>query len=96
MKNKGSDVHLLPIILTLYRRHHLHFSSHSFATLVSNASIVLGCWWKNSCSLKLSGILLTCMLSLISPFMMVNYAPDKIIILDLVVCMWNVFVVRSF
>jgi hypothetical protein len=93
MKNKGSDVHLLPIILTLSQRYHLHFSSHSFSTLVSNASIVLGCWQKNSCSLKLFGILLTCMLSLISPFMMVSYTPNKIIILDLVVCMHNVFVV---
>jgi hypothetical protein len=92
MKNKGSDVHLLHVILTLPRSYHLHFSSHSFSTLVSSASIVLGRWRKNSCALKLSGILLTGMLALISPFMMVSSAPDKIIMLALVVCMQNVFV----
>jgi hypothetical protein len=95
-ENRGRDVNLLHVILTLYRSYHLHFSSHLFSTLVSKASIVLDHWQKNSCALKISGIILTGMLALISPFMTVSSTLDKIIMLDLVVFMWNVFVFQSF
>jgi hypothetical protein len=54
--------------------------------LVSIASILLGLW-KNSGAHYLSGILLTGMLALISPFMNYNFAPNKIIMLDFRVCL---------
>jgi hypothetical protein len=52
-EKRGSDVHLLHIVLTLPRSHHLHYSPRIrfFSTLVSSASIVVGLWQKNSCAL---------------------------------------------
>jgi len=58
-ENRGNDVDLISVVLTLYQSYHLQFSSHLFATLVSSTSIVLGCWLKNNCTLNISGIFLT-------------------------------------
>jgi hypothetical protein len=59
-------------------------------SLVSIVSVFLRLW-KNSGAHYLSGILLTCMLNLISPFMNCNYTSNKIIMLALRVCLQSVF-----
>ena len=84
------DVKLLHVTLTLPRGCHPQLVRIWLISLAGVASVLLSLG-KNSGACWFSGILLIGMLALISPFIYYNFAPNKIVMLGLRVCIQSVF-----